>query len=959
MKHKINDYHNHLLTELADEDRERRELITEFLAIPEIHKLLIKSVDKWAANSIATLPRLLRDYISTDAELSCFNLCIQALFRLHQKQAPKLKAPAQLISSPVDTPLFHADTLPINLVTQLCERLYHPNQIDLNRSMNNQHQLTFGRWLLLCALECNINRLSALNELAALPFDAWYFFEAVPAITAFLPNSHQRVWLRPMGALLLHHLNSSELPHLDSTKKMTGKNIAQKAINTYLEFAFADLSEALNKYPLTSILRDIGLLQQPAGLHQYWPNEHSLTDEQLVHLFTNTPVEITASSSRSITTLRLPYESDNHTAKGDNTKAKRHVNGTLRHYMTVNVKNDHRAASYQECLRQLKNCQQCPMNLALLMAISWIAYLFENGSPWTEKLAARSLLTYFSDVNQFIQTAFGTYDFRRLSTNNLNKQSQAAIDQISCSKRQLTCVRFLHFINRFNELPTIDIEQINLTHRDGRVRTNYLSPRQFDLICEKFKAGKGIFEQQITLFMQLCYYGCFREDDVLSLKVGDIDFECGLINITPDKKRKSLQSVRKFPLCMLSDDVLRQLITLYQQRLNITGKEALLFDEWPYHTLEQQFITFLRKETLDDTWVTHLLRHCGANNALLTFSLLTGLISYLPSAFEHPLFSKEKLTHIKAFFSALGTTFDLTFPVLDAIALLVGHAGPATTLGNYLHLVDYVIFQQSKTEYTVSKPELLHCVSANLKYGFNLAKKLSTPSKQTKKCVWLLKNETLRWVITKYNKVPNFYKAKVKPHLSTNMLTPDNNLCFSRFTQQLSLASQGLNDTQLAPWMMVFIEKTSELPSPLTLSTNQYIPWLKLSQHLDWRINDFTSIEVTALRQLRHKLKINMPINNIRELKRHLNALNAIDIDKRYPTTISGKDSVQLNSWKDMIDKTGRPCRITEGTSKSATAALRPYRLNWALWSILPEIIDLILAYLTFKESVFTRSMVK
>ena len=959
MKHKINDYHNLLLTELADENREIRELITDFLAIHEIDKLLIKSVDKWVANSIATLPRLLRDYISTDADLSCFNLCIQALFRLHQEQAPKLKAPAQLISSPVDTPLFHADTLPINLITQLCERLYHPNQIDLHRSMNNQHQLTLGRWLLLCALECNINRLSALNELAALPFDAWYFFEDVPAITAFLPNSHQRVWLRPMGALLLHHLNTSKLTPLDSSKKITGKNTAQQAINTYLEFAFADLSEALSKYPLTTILRDICLLQQPAGLHQYWPNEHSLTDEQLVRLFTDTPVEIAASSSRSFTTLTLPEKPYSPTIKGDNAKAKRHVNATLRHYATVNVKNDHRAASYQECLRQLKTCQQWPMNLALLMAIKWIAYLFENGSPWKAKLAARSLIKYFSDVNQFIQTAFGAHDFRSLSTNNLNKQSQDAIDQISCSKRQLTCVRFLHFINRFNELPTIDIEQIKLTHRDGRVRSNYLSPSQFDLICEKFKAEKGIFEQQITLFMQLCYYGWFREDEVLSLKVGDIDFECGLISITPDKKRKSLAGIRKFPLCMLSDDVLRQLITLYQQRLNITGKEALLFDKWSYHTLEQQFITFLRQETLDDTWVTHLLRHCGANNGLLTFSLLTGLISYLPSAFEHPLFSKEKLIHIKDFFSSLGTTFDLTFPVLDEIALLVGHAGPATTLGNYLHLVDYVIFQQSKTEYTISKPELLHCVSANSNYGFDLAKKLSTPSKQTKKCVWLLKKETLRWIITKNNKASNFYKTKSKSHPSTKMRTQDNELCFSRFSQQLSLASHGLNDTQLAPWMMAFIKKTPILPSPLILSTNQHIPWLKLNQHLDMRINDFTSIEVTALRQLQHKLKTGMQINNIRELKRHLSALNAINIDKRYPITILGKDSVQLNTWKDMIDKIGRPCRITEGTSKSATAALRPYRLNWALWPILPEIIDLILAYLTFTESVFTRSMEK
>ena len=160
-------------------------MITEFLAIPEIDKLLIKPVDKWAAKSIATLPRLLRDYISTDAELKCFNLCIQALFRLHQEQAPKLKAPAQLISSPIDKPLFHADTLPINLVTQLCERLYNPSQTYLHHSINNQHQLTLGRWLLLCALECNINRLSALNELATLPFAAWHFFEAVPAITAF------------------------------------------------------------------------------------------------------------------------------------------------------------------------------------------------------------------------------------------------------------------------------------------------------------------------------------------------------------------------------------------------------------------------------------------------------------------------------------------------------------------------------------------------------------------------------------------------------------------------------------------------------------------------------------------------------------------------------------------------------------------------------------------------------
>ena len=225
----------------------------------------------------------------------------------------------------------------------------------------------------------------------------------------FKVKALQRAWLNLMGALLFHNLSNTDISTKLSAKLSTdlsndksiitgkllkNKNITTRTIKNYLQNEFPDLCEPLKSYSVEAIVREVGLLNQSAILHDYWPNEHSLSDAQLIRLLTDQSKVIKNEHQREPVKLSLPTNlstpTTNAKTKSD-FKVKRQVNTIFCHYFATNPKNDRRKASYKQSLIKLKKCQQQMMSMPLWFAVSWATQLFENGTSWKEKLAPSTL----------------------------------------------------------------------------------------------------------------------------------------------------------------------------------------------------------------------------------------------------------------------------------------------------------------------------------------------------------------------------------------------------------------------------------------------------------------------------------------------------------------------------------------------------------------------------------------
>lgn len=929
-----------LLGSLVDEPLAIRDHISDFLAIKAVDSLLCKALP-WPKNALIKLSLELKPYINTRDKLVCFELCMAHVYQQQQALQTNIQQPNRIIMMPKATAAVSDDNLPLHIIDKILILLYQPETLPPYPMDKQTYQQQLGRWLLLCAFECNLTRISELAALVKTAPDDWQRYPDSAAITVMLKEPHRRVWLQPASCLLYKHLLASN--HHDGTEQ-TEKSVKQ-AINAYSKYALSTIGK-LATLNVARLITDLGLFHQPVGLRHFWQYEQALPDKVIERLFTlNNPLIAANKKEKQGKLLNSIPISNGH----NDALVRRKVTTYLNQYHITNPTELRNHRSFGQCLLHLKSCLSEPISVGLYLTISWIIELFEDGSLWKEKLASSTLETYFSAITQFQLNGYNDEDIQHYSSEKLSDLCQSALYTFEDAPRQYTVLRFLQFMQRCPTIPKLEIEELSLLSPQGVIRTNYLLPTEFDAICQSFVLGKGVYEQRITLFMRLCYYLGLRESEALALTLGDIDFETGLLSITHNVLRKTPAAVRNIPLCLLPAEHLDVLAFYHARRKAVDNHNEPLFTDWYYENLEVQFITHLRTATNDETWVTHLLRHCFANNQLLLLALMTKQIARLPEHFAHALFSVSHQETLCQHFKLIGRKINLHFPILDWISQIVGHAGPATTATVYLHLLDWVIAQKFKTPYLISKLQLQQWISPNSNYVFEVLKKISHTQSESSKLVKIDNADALNWIASNSKTLGYSFSVIDKVPQDTTQIKGDNRLVFSAFYDELSHAMQGVDDLFIHPSIKTFISTNAEIHTLPSLKAKDFPQWIRFCQYLEGAIPLFNSIDSNGLALLAEKIKQGENIQGIRELTIYLHGLRALNLSG-CKIQVTGNNKKRLAEWQEKITQSGHTMVFKQSGQQRLSATLKPFSLSWRLWPSLNEIMDLYFIYECYRS---------
>ncbi|WP_166738834.1 site-specific integrase [Psychromonas algarum] len=929
----ISGWHQHLSTELAEHSLSKRECIGTFLSIDAVYRRLT-GAKTWPKNALSRLPSILKKEISTSDELQVFSECLALIYEREQIRQPNLLPPQKIQLMPTMPAAITTKNISPSTCSALIKEIYQTSDCIIGSGVNKVNDEAWGKLLLLIALESNLNTFNELDEFLTISYDNFCSYSSANDITISLPRNHRRVWLQPCSALLLNAL---------VTRTIRPKLKAKKLIEAYRNHISSQLPEIANMRA-SSIIRDIGLFHQPLGLRDFWQSEQSLPDLTIDRLFGGNIVTSPIKRNHPTYSIASVIPERNNNKAGD-VKVEREVHSILSHY-ALNDKNESRhSEDFKYAQNLLSNCLNKDISEGLYLTIYWINEIFTHGTAWKGKLTVSTIKAYFSTILSFTRMSYQRQSIQSLSSEKLTEYCQDGLDSFNNANQQFTVLRFLKFIEQSPQIKEIRIDELLLMDNQGVVRSNYLSPKEFEVICCEYLKGKGIYEYKIVFFMRCCYYIGLREDEALNLQLGDINLETEIVSVTPGKRRKTKAGVRDIPFSIMPESFVTELIQTVQEKRLFEG-EQYLFSEWDYANLEKQFIAFVRDYTQDTSWVTHLLRHAFANNLLLLLTLTTQQLKELPSFFECDLFSKAQQTRTLKSFESWGRKLDKAFPILDWIAQTVGHAGPLTTSTIYLHLLDWVISKKYAIPYPISKAQLQDWIGTESKYVFEMQKKIGHNINGSPCLLDLNKQATMNQLVKKTFSLGK----KVSRHTIDKGKRKPTTFCFSIFVDALQRMKKGSQDSFFDGQFLTFIKEHCNIPNIPEIAPYEIHAWVRLGQHLDEHLDKKIQSKVKALLFLKEKLANNKKeVTNIKDLKKVLHALNALGFSG-CKISIKGNNKTITSHWSDVI-KANDFIPIFSITEKKMTSVnIKPYQLHSRIWRHTLAVIELVTYYKLYKK---------
>ena len=952
--------------QLAHESRLVREAIPEALAWLSQHAPKVLADEPLSDGALARVAGKLYRSATTRDALTAFHQVLLLLWEHQVRRSPSLRPPEVWRPLPPARPTVAQSHLPVGWVERLTADLLRPLA---GEEEAHADIAAGGRWLLLVAWESGVESLAILKAMCRAPCTQWIGLQSPAALTLYLPDEATRIWLGPISAALLSVLRPQ--PVWATIQRHPEACIAAWLTQAGQRYVAPWERGQLAGMRISELVRDIGLLARSIGLRGMWSSYTPLPDPVMIRAFTGQCLPVKAGKGHGLPITSLPATEEGRSFQQE-AALHRQFRACLSEYQRVNPQDQRRQRSYPQARQQLIELTEQPMSRASVLVLRWLAALFSHGSAWKAKLAASTLLTYHSWLKTFIKTAWPDESVFAQPGEAFRACCQQGLAQFEQAEAQYTVLRFLQFCQRHPGMPALELEELTVLTSQGRVRANYLAPAQFDSLCRRFAAGKGRFEQQIVLFMQLCYYAALREDEALSLRCQAISFDTGMLYITPDKRRKTVHAVRKIPLALLPPSVVRALSAQCdaQQSRHATG-HAPLFDDWHYPSLEAQFIDFARQALDDSTLVTHSLRHSGANNWVVMLSMLA--FDYQPASrpyfLRHALFEPAQLAGVQAMLAALGSPVSLYFPVLEWVSERVGHAGPAITLTVYLHLLDWLALQLTATPCHLFKREVRQWLSDS-NYAFELQKRVFVSAPPHEAIAHQLEGEAALPGWPPPGREPTVGEVDPDALLSVAVkrlagcrrfavieeppvpAPVTAGLSFSQFALEVRHACLGAADSNVSACFLAWLSHHESALPALSVTARQQPAWLRLCQALESTWPTRPRVALAGVTTLRNCCRSKQPITAIRVLNRVLHGYRLLGF-QRLTVALSGDEpqGATAQAWCRVIARHGYQVQWLPGENKRVTAAVKPCRFAWPLWREVEAILGLVMAYEEYCQS--------
>lgn len=532
-------------------------LQTEVPALLGSSKLSSKNAISKAVKPISLLAQ-------TQAELTVTASAFELIYDYHYDLNSELIAPTSILPLQPERPLIDDATPSLGIIESLRCGLYAacPYSQGTKHETDARYLAAIGQAVLLIGFRAGLTRMTELLALLNVDESEWvtlscesHSFEEAPVqygsfqrctstdsrpsdefwVTAYLPALHRRVYLRQEAILALHRARAQvqAWPPRQRQKQVRLAVLAWRdhwstEVSGHLRQAIASLSAS-------ELLRYIGFLDNSVGVEHLWSQNSALDHATFIRSFIGTCIDSgTPVSARNRTAKNgqsIVWQSNTQSVETiQQAKAvSRYVRQILSHYQLEDKKEHRSGCAYQQAKHAFDMILQEPTAWAVALCNQWIASLFIYGSAWKEKLAVGTLLTYHSTVQRFVAAAWQGIDIMTVSEHEFEACCQVGLDQFENAEEQYTVARFLRFCQQYSHFPLIDLDIFDVVSSQGVVRAHYVPPAMFDEICEKFGEQGGAYERKIIVFMQLCYYMGLREDEALSLKLRDIDFNTGFL----------------------------------------------------------------------------------------------------------------------------------------------------------------------------------------------------------------------------------------------------------------------------------------------------------------------------------------------------------------------------------------------------------------------------------------------
>ncbi len=299
--------------------------------------------------------------------------------------------------------------------------------------------------------------------------------------------------------------------------------------------------------------------------------------------------------------------------------------------------------------------------------------------------------------------------YRKVLDDDLDSASDGDDQQLPQSKRTTVkaLLLFHHYLQLVSSVGPLRALKNRLSIQDLLpVDANFISIDEYRLVLTFLAQDKTLNDPYrrtaLQLLVTLCFWLGLRRDEALFLRVSDLD-AAGHLHIRPYARRKlkTKNSNRSLPAALLLPE--RDFAELKQwvgkrAAASKTGGEALLFSnpDDASRVLDPDYVfsriaNAMREALCDRSLKLHHLRHSFAT--LLAARLLPQTQGFAKVFLKrHPL-TAEWLTNKNArqqFRTLLFGTDQVHRADLQAVAHLLGHSSPATTVEHYVHCLDWV-----------------------------------------------------------------------------------------------------------------------------------------------------------------------------------------------------------------------------------------------------------------------------
>lgn len=603
-----------------------------------------------------------------------------------------------------------------------------------------------------------------------------------------------------------------------------------------------------------------------------------------------------------------------------------------------------------------EEADHAPSILAQLLAL-FCADLFLYGSASKNNLEASSIRSYRSTLKLFLAKALSDEELVIDAQSNADALYELThllgdtISDLRGADKQGTVLRFLQYVHDISELRLYDFDELELKGVTiESVRAHFTPAQLFDATCHAFLAMRSSAREQTVLMMQLCYYAGLRHNEALMLAVDDISVESDILYVTKFAGRKTVNAPRKIPLSLLPQTLYLSLVAYIDKR---SKTHEQLFDAHVVQVHEREFISLLREQTQIPDLVVHSLRHCAANNLLLV--LAQGAFPSVEAAIaryflvqqnsggtqtkeRHELFSSKQFKRIKQALSAEGRTLNSYFPILDFLAMTLGHATPGTTAASYLHFFDLVTFELSSMRASPLNKNVVLNLLPQTNARFETIKRVFT-SNNAEKALF----KTAAFGLADARKIKT-QKQK------TSVQTVDTTVTFSDFIDALyDYQYRPSRDLSISKHLQRYFDGLTELPNLHflhQLSPRAFPAWIRFQEKMTK--NRWLPVERNAISTLKRCLEKEM-VNNKRDVEQILRAFRVLGLRECIMELNCGDDS-----WRAIIERAGHQVRIKEieGEEEMLPVEMRikPIRLRWPLWNKLQSILCSLELYAVFRD---------